>query len=93
MQTLINNKQKKILHVAARKVGLIDKYGCKEQYKLVLINVTGKNSSTKLTQPDYDKLVIWFRDTYKINIGSSKASKSGDITTRHRKRINDLLSE
>jgi len=93
MSTL-SRKQKAAIHVAARGLGLIDKFGNAEQYRMVLRNVTGKESCTRMTQSDYDRLCAWFK-TQGIVIGNQAVMgvSYSDITNRQVHKLNALIAE
>ncbi len=57
---MISNKQKKLIHVAARRLGLIDS-DSDEQYRTVLRSVCGVSSSLHISQSGFDRLLDFFQ--------------------------------
>ena len=56
----ISKKQIRVIHVAARQLGLITNDG-DQHYRMVLINICGVTTCKRLNQGGYDTLMDYFR--------------------------------
>ncbi len=88
---MISNKQKKLIHTTARKLGLIDKFG-DEHYRMVLRSICNVSSSLELDQIGFDKLMAFFSSLGATPL-KNLCANINTPTSRQRWLINNLLAQ
>jgi hypothetical protein len=92
MKSQLTNKQIKAIHVAARRLGLIDRDGDDQHYRLVLRNICRVDSSLAMTQSHFDRLNRYFTQLGCPMVAEKSADPVGP-TSRQRWRIEKLIKQ
>ena len=92
MKSPLTNKQIKAIHVAARRLGLIDRDGDDGHYRMVLRNICQVESSLAMTQSHFDRLNRFFTQLG-CPMVAEKSSDPVGPTSRQRWRIEKLTQE